>query len=182
MKQRLLLHVCCATCSAYVLDLLKRDYDVTAYFYNPNIYPEKEYKIRFQEVRQYCKEHDLQFIEESSGQERWFSLTKGHEQDPERGDRCTICYRMRLEMTARYAQEHNFDVFGTDLSISPHKDARRLNTIGKELSGQYGVPYLEADFKKQDGFKKAMELSKNESFYRQNYCGCVYSMRTGKRN
>ena len=176
MKQSLLLHVCCATCAAHVLNQLQDDFEVTAYYYNPNIYPEKEYSIRFQEVQRYCRQQVIPFVEETPDQGHWFELTKGHEQDPERGERCTICYRMRLQKTAEYAKKANFNFFGTDLSISPHKDARRLNAIGKELAQQFGVSYLEADFKKQDGFKKAMSISRERGFYRQNYCGCKYSL------
>ncbi|MFA6553392.1 MAG: epoxyqueuosine reductase QueH [Patescibacteria group bacterium] len=181
-KLKLLLHICCATCAAYVLDQLRQAYDVTALYYNPNIYPVEEYQHRFTESRDYCNKHTIAFIEISPDQDRWLGLTTGHERDPERGDRCTICYRMRMEKTVQYAQEHGFDIFGTDLSISPHKDADRLNQIGRELEKEYGVPYLEADFKKQDGFKKAMALSRQECFYRQNYCGCTYSIRTAPAN
>lgn len=176
MKKKLLLHVCCATCAAYVLELLGRNFEVTAYYYNPNIFPLKEYRIRFREVRDYCKQKDIPFIEELPDHDSWLSLTRGYEKEPERGERCTICYRMRLEKTAHYAAENGFDQFGTDLSISPHKDAQRLNTIGKELEQMYGILYFEADFKKRDGFKKAMEVSRCNNFYRQSYCGCEYSM------
>ena len=175
MKLTLLLHICCATCAAYVLESLRDQYNVTAYYYNPNIYPKEEYQIRFYEAKKYCKQHHIPFVEEEPDQDRWFLLTKGHENDPERGERCVICYKMRLERTAQYAQNHSFDLFGTDLSISPHKDAKHLNRLGKELEKAYGVKYLEADFKKREGFKKAMELSKKQGFYRQDYCGCIYS-------
>jgi epoxyqueuosine reductase len=178
MKSTLLLHICCATCAAYVLESLHDKYYVTAYYYNPNIYPDTEYDIRFSEAKKYCHKHNIPFIEEKPNREDWFALTAGHEQDQEKGDRCTICYRMRLEKTAEYAKLHSFNVWGTDLSISPHKDAKRLNSIGKELEKMYGVTFLEADFKKWDGFKKAMAISRKESFYRQDYCGCKYSMRT----
>ena len=181
MKFKLLLHICCATCAAYVLDLLKRDYEVTAFFYNPNIYPADEYQHRFSEMRDYCKKNNIPFIEESPDQDKWFLLTKGREKDSERGERCIICYKMRLEKTAEYAEENDFDIFSTVMSISPHKDAQRLNKLGKELEKQYSIEYLEADFKKQDGFKKAIEISKCEGFYRQNYCGCIYSMKITKK-
>jgi len=177
MKSKLLLHVCCATCAAYVLETLHSDYDLTAYYYNPNIYPKEEYQKRLTEARDYCQENSISFIEEPPDQDRWFLLTKGHENDSERGERCTICYEIRLEKTAQYAQKNGFDIFGTDLSISPHKDAKRLNRLGKELEKAYGVKYLEADFKKREGFKKAMELSRKQGFYRQDYCGCIYSMK-----
>jgi len=176
IKKKLLLHVCCATCAAHVLDTLRADFDVTAYYYNPNIYPDAEYDIRMQEVREFCGRENIPFIEETPDRSHWFSLTEGLEHEPERGSRCTICYRMRLEKTAEFAQRHGFDWFGTDLSISPHKDAKRLNQIGTELEKTLGVKYLHADFKKQDGFKKAMARSRKECFYRQTYCGCKYSM------
>jgi predicted adenine nucleotide alpha hydrolase (AANH) superfamily ATPase len=176
MKPTLLLHVCCATCAAYVLELLRADYDVTAYYYNPNIYPDNEYQVRFSEVQKYCAAHHISFIQEKPNRDTWFEKTTGHEKDPERGNRCTICYEMRMRKTAVYAHEQGFDVFGTDLSISPHKDAKRLNQIGNALALEYGIQYLEADFKKRDGFKKAMEVSRKQNFYRQDYCGCMYSM------
>jgi len=178
MKPGLLLHICCATCAAYVIDTLRRDYEVTAYYYNPNIYPKEEYQKRITEAQDYCEKNNVLFIEEPPDQDRWFLLTRGHEDNPERGERCTICYEMRLEKTAQYAQKNSFDIFGTDLSISPHKDAKRLNRLGKELEKAYGVKYLEADFKKREGFKKAMELSKKQGFYRQDYCGCIYSRKS----
>jgi len=177
VKPSLLLHICCATCSAYVLKELEDDYNVTAYYYNPNIYPESEYKIRFKEAKFFCKRNNIKFIEEKPDQKRWFDLTKGHEDDPERGDRCTICYGMRLQKTAQYAKKNSYGYFGTDLSISPHKDAKRLNSIGNNLAEFMGIKHLEANFKKKDGFKKAMEISKCENFYRQDYCGCKYSLR-----
>lgn len=170
------MHICCATCAAYVLKRLQDDFDVIAYYYNPNIYPDEEYKKRFVEAKKYCLENEIPFIEEVPDQEMWFALTKGHELDPERGERCTICYRIRLEKTAVYAKDNNYEYFGTDLSISPHKDAKRLNEIGQELALEYGLKHLSADFKKQDGFKKAMDISKCEGFYRQDYCGCKYSL------
>jgi len=177
MKQKLLLHICCATCAAYVLDLLMRDYQVTAFFYNPNIYPAEEYQHRFSEAQDYCKKNGIPFVEEFPDQDKWFLLTRGHEKDSERGERCTICYEMRLDKTAQYARMHGFVIFTTDLSISPHKDAQRLKAIGKELGQQLGIEYLGADFKKKDGFKKAMCISREQGFYRQNYCGCMYSLR-----
>ncbi|MDD5040246.1 MAG: epoxyqueuosine reductase QueH [Patescibacteria group bacterium] len=177
-KQKLLIHICCATCAAYVLEQLRERFDVTAYYYNPNIYPESEYNIRRDEAHEYCKRNGFSWVEEAPDQTKWHQTVKGHEHDPERGNRCTICYRIRLEKTANYAQQHGFQCFGTDLTISPHKDAKRLNAIGKELEAEYSIKYLEADFKKADGFKKAIELSRKECFYRQHYCGCIYSFRS----
>ena len=177
MKEKLLLHICCATCAAYVLESLCDQYEITAYYYNPNIYPDEEYQKRFSEAKKYCHEHKIAFVEETPNRQDWFSLTMGHEHDPERGQRCTICYRMRLQKTAEYAREHGFQMWGTDLSISPHKDAKRLNEIGAEFEKVFRVKFLEADFKKRDGFKKAMDISRKEGFYRQDYCGCIYSQK-----
>ncbi len=176
MKPSLLLHICCATCAAYVLRELKSRFLVTAFYYNPNIYPKDEYIMRFSEAKQWCLKNRIPFIEEKPDQAKWLMNVRGHEQDPERGARCTICYRLRLEKTAAYAAANQFAFFGTDLSISPHKDAARLNKIGQALSEKYKTSYLVADFKKQDGFKKAICLSRQEGFYRQNYCGCKFSM------
>lgn len=176
MKPRLLLHICCATCAAYVLDLLREEYDVTALYYNPNIYPAEEYRIRRDEARAFCERERIPWIELEPDHARWFELTAGHESDPERGERCTICYGMRLQQTAQYARERGFEWFGTDLSISPHKDAERLNGIGNRLAAAMGLRHLKANFKKQDGFKKAMDRSRCENFYRQDYCGCKYSL------
>jgi epoxyqueuosine reductase len=175
MKPKLLLHVCCATCGAYVLELLKNDYQVTAYYYNPNIYPVEEYEKRFLEIQKYCQKNQIPFIEEKPDQDEWFAKIKGFEQEPERGKRCWLCYDMRLAKTAEYAKNHGFQFFGTDLSISPHKDAKKLNEIGKKLEKTFGLKYFEADFKKADGFKKAMAVSRQNEFYRQDYCGCIYS-------
>ncbi|MBU0964216.1 epoxyqueuosine reductase QueH [Patescibacteria group bacterium] len=181
-KEKLLLHICCATCSAFTLQKLQKDFDVTAYYYNPNIYPADEYQQRFKESKEFCEQHNIPFTEENPDQDRWFLLTQGHENDEEKGDRCTICYKIRLEKTAQYAKEHGYDIFGTDLSISPHKDAKRLNKIGRELAQVYGLKFLVADFKKNDGYKQAMELSKQQGFYRQDYCGCLFSMKRRKSN
>ncbi len=149
-----------------------------AYFYDPNIHPQKEYEKRLGEMRQWCEDMNLPLIEAPYEIKQWFSLTRGHEKDPERGERCTICYRMRMEHAVRYARDHDFSWFTTVLTISPHKDAARINMIGQELAQQYGIRFYEADFKKNDGFKKSVELSKKYSFYRQNWCGCIWSRNT----
>ncbi len=177
VRDKLLLHVCCAPCASYVIKLLQADYDVTANFFNPNIYPEEEFKRRLNEVKKYLEKIKMVLEVGEFNQEYWFELVKGLENEPERGARCTICYKMRMEEIARQAKENNFDYFTTDLSISPHKDAIRINKIGNELAEKYGVKFLEADFKKKDGFKKSLEISRDEGFYRQDYCGCVYSWR-----
>ncbi|MFH0804703.1 MAG: epoxyqueuosine reductase QueH [Patescibacteria group bacterium] len=180
----LLLHVCCATCAASVLSELQQKFRVTAFYYNPNIFPAEEYRIRRGEVRSFCERNGVPFIEVEPDFRCWEQLTAGHGADRERGGRCNICYTLRLEQTAAYAQEHKFDLFGTDLSISPKKDALKLNQIGAELSQRYGVRYLEANFKKRGGFDRAMAVSRQQNFYRQTYCGCRYSLearQAGKR-
>ena len=176
-KPKLLLHTCCAPCAGYVVQLLQKEYDITGYFYNPNIHPETEYQRRLAEEKKYFNKLCLELIEADDDKERWFSLVKGHEHDPERGERCLICYRMRLEQACRFGKENGFAVFTTTLSLSPHKDAAKINRIGRELGQQLDIRFLEADFKKRDGFKKSLEISQAEGFYRQHYCGCVFSQK-----
>lgn len=177
MKPKLLLHTCCAPCSAYVIQLLQKDYEVTGYFYNPNIHPEEEYQKRLAEEKKYFDKISVKLIEGAYDKERWFELTKGHEDDPERGERCWICYQMRLDRSGRFAAENGFEWFSTTLSLSPHKDFAKIKQIGLEISDKYKIKFLAQDFKKNDGFKKSLEISKCEHFYRQNYCGCVFSMK-----
>ncbi|MFH1610462.1 MAG: epoxyqueuosine reductase QueH [Patescibacteria group bacterium] len=176
MKKKFLLHTCCATCAGHVINILKESgFDVTAFLYNPNIHPKDEYIKRMQDIKEYCLKNLVEFIEGIYDSDKWLKLTKGLEQEPEGGERCKVCFRMRLKHTAEYAKKHNFDVFGTTLTISPHKDAGVVNMIGKELENEFKVDFQDDDWKKQDGFKCACELAKNEGFYKQNYCGCVYS-------
>lgn len=177
MKPKLLLHTCCAPCSAYIIQLLKKDYEVTGYFYNPNVHPEAEYQKRLEEEQRYFNKIGLELIEGPYDERDWFELTKGHEDDPEKGERCWICYRMRLEHVSRFGLEHGFELFTTTLSLSPHKDAEKINQIGREIAEEIGLRFLEADFKKNDGFRKSLKISRCEHFYRQNYCGCVYSQK-----
>lgn len=178
---KLLLHVCCAPCACYPVERLKDKFDITLFFYNPNIYPEKEYKQRLEEIKRFSQSEKISLIEGSYDDKHWFKLTNGLEKEPERGRRCDICYEMRMGKTAEYAKANGYDFFGTDLSISPHKKADVINQIGEKLEKEFGVKYFEADFKKKDGFKKSLELSHRHNFYRQNYCGCVYSKREGNK-
>jgi len=180
-KPRLLLHSCCAPCSSYVLEYLSRHFAITVYYYNPNISPVEEFAHRAQEQQRLIHEMPLEnpadCIVGDYDPAAFAAVAAGHEQDPEGGERCTGCYRLRLESTARAAAEGGFDYFTTTLSISPLKDAVRLNTIGGELAQQYGVPYLYSDFKKREGYKRSIQLSADYGLYRQDYCGCVYSKR-----
>jgi predicted adenine nucleotide alpha hydrolase (AANH) superfamily ATPase len=177
-KPKLLLHVCCAPCSTHVINVLRDEYEVEAFFYNPNIHPEEEYRLRIEESRAYCKRIGLPLHSVDYDTQEWFKRIAGHEGDEEGGARCRICYRLRLEKTAEKAARDGFQYFTTTLTISPHKDAKVINAIGRELARQHGVSFLEADFKKKDGFKQSVELSRKYGMRRQNYCGCVYSLRS----
>ncbi len=176
---RLLLHSCCAPCSSYVLEYLSQSFAITVYYYNPNITPAEEFRLRADEQQRLIREMPLprsvQFLEGHYDPADFTAIAKGLEREPEGGARCAACYRLRLEATAKAAKEQGFDYFTTTLSISPLKDAQRLNTIGNELAAQYGVPYLFSDFKKREGYKRSCTLAADYRLYRQNYCGCVYS-------
>ena len=178
-KPTLLLHCCCAPCSSYVLEYLHRFFKITLHFYNPNISPQKEYDYRGEEltrlVREMGLESEINIIVDEYDPSPFFEITKGLENLPEGGERCFKCYRLRLEEAVKKAKILDFDYFTTTLSISPHKNAEKLNEIGEELSEQYGVSYLYSDFKKKNGYKRSCELSVKYNLYRQDYCGCVYS-------
>lgn len=175
MKPKLLLHACCAPCSIYVLQRLSADYQVTIYFYDPNIHPRLEYNRRRDELRKYAKKIGINFIEGPYHSREWLAKTKGWENEPERGQRCTICFDMRLMASANFAKENGFDIWTTVLSISPHKSSEQINSVGEKIAGLVGLPYMPANWKKNDGFKIASQLSREQEFYRQNYCGCIYS-------
>ena len=178
-RPRLLLHACCAPCSSYVLEYLSRFFDITLYFYNPNITPEKEYLYRSEELKRLVAEMGLgdgvDAVTEEYNSDEFYNIAKGLEDAPEGGARCARCYRLRLEASAKYAKEGGFDYFTTTLSISPYKNSRWLNEIGAELSEAYGVRYLFSDFKKKNGYKRSCELSETYGLYRQDYCGCEFS-------
>ena len=173
--KRILLHTCCAPCAAYVIAELQKEYNVTLFYFNPNIFPQEEYNQRLREARAYATKLNIPFLEGQYNHQWWLEQIKGYENEPEKGKRCIICYRLRLKKTAQQAEELKFDVFCSTLSISPHKDAEMINKIGQELSEKYKVEYLESNWKKQGGFKKACDISKEEDFYRQKYCGCEFS-------
>lgn len=181
----LLLHCCCAPCSSYVLEYLTQFFRVSVYFYNPNIYPPEEYTHRIDEIKRFVGEfhalNKVRVIEGEYDPQRFYETVKGHEKDPEGGGRCALCFRLRLEASARIAKEYDFDYFTTTLTISPLKNAAMLNAIGEELGNLYGVPFLPSDFKKKGGYLRSIELSKIYNLYRQNYCGCVYSFNARNR-
>ena len=176
-KPKLLLHACCAPCSSHTLDFINKYFDIVLYFCNPNISPESEFDYRLNELKRLVREMnlDIQVIEESYDSKPFYELAKGLESLPERGERCQKCIRYRLEMTAKKALELNCGLFTTTLTISPHKDCAFINECGAEVSEKYGVDWLYSDFKKHDGYKHSIELSRKYNLYRQNYCGCVYS-------
>ena len=178
-RRTLLLHACCAPCSSYVLEYLTEFFDISLLYYNPNIFPETEYLKRVEEVKRLIAEMPLKssvkLIEGRYEPSEFFAVSKGLETALEGGERCFKCYRLRLEEAAREAAKGGFDYFTTTLSISPHKNADKLNEIGGELEEQYGVKYLYADFKKKNGYKRSIELSEIYGLYRQDYCGCGFS-------
>ena len=177
--ETLLLHSCCAPCSSYVISLLSNYFKITVYYYNPNISPYDEYKKRVEEQIRFINELDtkykVDFIEGDYEHEKFLSVTEGLEKELEGGKRCFVCYNQRLKKTAIIAKENNFDYFCTTLTVSPYKNSQKLNEIGQKLEQKYGVKYLPSDFKKNDGYKKSIELSKEYNLYRQDYCGCKFS-------
>lgn len=178
IKPTLLLQVCCAPCSSYCLEYLHEHFNITVLFYNPNIYPESEYAARESELLRLIDElgfNDINVMKTTFNPDEFYTAVKGFEGCKEGGDRCKICYRLRLEKTAELAKSGGFDYFCTTLSISPLKSAEALCTIGLELEKEYGVKYLLSDFKKKEGYKRSIELSRQYNLYRQDYCGCVFS-------
>lgn len=175
----LLIHSCCAPCSSYTLEYLSKYFKITVLYYNPNIFPKEEYEYRIKEQDRLIKSMDfnnpVEFIATDYTPEDFYGQVKGLENEKEGGKRCEVCFRLRLEKAAKIAQEKGFDYFVTTLSISPMKNSVLLNEIGKELEEKYKVKYLLSDFKKRNGYKRSIELSKIYDLYRQDYCGCVYS-------
>lgn len=176
-RPKLLLHACCAPCSSYVLEYLSNYFNITLYFYNPNIYPYSEFEFRADELKRLVSEMklDIKTVVEEYDNESFEKVAKSYGDLPEGLTRCINCYKLRLEKSVKYAKENCFDFVTTTLSISPHKNAAKLNEIGGELAKEYGVEYLFSDFKKKNGYKRSCELSAEYNLYRQNYCGCKYS-------
>lgn len=177
----LLLHVCCAPCSSYVLEYLSKYFLITVVFYNPNISTDEEYNHRAKELLRFIDEKEfdnpINIVIEDYISEEFYSMVKGLENCPEGGNRCFKCYGLRMEKSAIIAKKGNYDYFTTTLSISPLKNSSKLNEIGRELEEKYGVKYLYSDFKKKNGYKRSIELSKEYNLYRQNFCGCEFSKR-----
>ncbi len=170
-KPKLLLHCCCAPCSSAVIEKLKEYFEITYLFFNPNIYPIDEYKLR----KEQFKKLNVNVIDLGYDHNEFLNLIKGKEDEKEGGIRCNICIAMRLEKTFLYAKNNNFDIVTTTLSISPHKNAEFINITGENLQKKYGIKYLHADFKKENGFLRSTQIAKQVNMYRQNYCGCEFS-------
>lgn len=182
IRPTLLLHVCCAVCASYVLEYLTEFFDIIIAYYNPNITSLSEYNYRYSELKRLVStmplKSEVSFIDTEYKSDEFLELIKGHEKDKEGGARCSICFRQRLLYTAKLAQEGGFDYFATTLTISPLKNAEVINSIGMEISENLThTKYLATDFKKRNGYKRSIELSKEYSLYRQNYCGCEFSRR-----
>ena len=179
-RPQLLLHACCAPCSSATLERLADHFDVTILYYNPNIAPPEEYHRREAELERFVRDagyaaRGITVVELPYDPQEFYTAVKGLENEPERGSRCTVCYRLRMRRAAQYAKENGFDWFTTTLSISPHKDAKRINAIGQELEAEFGVKHLPSDFKKHNGYLRSLQLSEEYGLYRQDYCGCEFS-------
>lgn len=178
MGRKIVLHACCAICSAYPLSMLKDSgYDVIVYFYNPNIHPEEEYQKRLEAQHTLCKHFDYKLVEGEYNPDEYYSFVKGFENEPERGLRCDKCFELRLQKTAEYAKSIGVDTFTTSIVISPHKNFSKISQIGEKIAKDMGINYLAIDFKKKDGFLKTNRISKELNLYRQNYCGCSFAKR-----
>jgi len=173
----LLLHICCANCGIAAIERLLPDFKLTLFWYNPNIYPLVEHQKRLVDVKKLAKLYKLDLIVRDNDFEKWFVLTEGLEGESEGGERCLLCFKMRLEKTVQFAKKNDFDYWGTILTTGPQKDAQVINSIGVQLAKKYDLQFYLANFKKKDGFKKSVILGKKYNFYRQNYCGCVFSQK-----
>jgi epoxyqueuosine reductase len=178
-KTKLLLHSCCAPCSGEVMEaLIFSKIDFTIFFYNPNIHPVKEYELRKEENVRFAEKYKIPFIDADYDKDNWFARAKGMENEPERGIRCSMCFDMRFERTALYAFEHGFDIISSSLGISRWKNMEQINTSGIKSASKYaGISYWTYNWRKNNGSKRMLEISKQEEFYQQEYCGCAYSLR-----
>ncbi len=179
-RPQLLLHSCCGPCSSSVIDDLRHYFELTVFFYNPQIFPEDEYERRREAQKILARAYGIPVVEGDRDEREFLHRTADVKEEPEGGKRCSRCFYMRLEETARRAKEKGFPYIASTLSVSPHKDAKRLNAIGERVAHKHGVIWLPSDFKKRDGYRKSVELAKAYGLYRQDYCGCRYSRREEK--
>lgn len=176
--KKIILHACCAPCASYpIRKLIEDGYKPVVFFYNPNIFPFKEYKIRKDELENYCKKIDIDFFCAEYDIKEFYNKTKGFEQEPEKGKRCAICFDLRLLKTAEFAKEMQINKFTTTLTVSPHKNSNQIFEIGKKIENITGVEFIEYNFKKQDGFKISRKIASENNMYAQSYCGCEFSIR-----
>jgi len=181
VKPRFLLHVCCATCLLHPFSVLSEDFRVPLYFYNPNIHPDAEYSKRLKYVKLISEIYKIPLIVGRYEKKKWLKRTMALDSEPEGGSRCELCFKIRLEKTAKTAKTLGFDIFGTALTISPHKNQSVVNAAGTSIAKKENIKFYVADFKKKDGFKKTIQLSNEYKIYRQSYCGCMYSI-SGSRD
>ena len=183
--KKILLHSCCAPCSSYVITFLSNFFDITILYYNPNISPKEEYEKRKKEQIKLIKtlntKNKLDYLDCDYDNDIYNNLIQGYENEIEGGNRCSICFNLRLEKTALLAKKYNYDYFCSTLTVSPHKNSKKINEIGEKLEKKHEIKWLYSDFKKNEGFKKSIELSKQYDLYRQDYCGCIYSIRTKEK-
>ncbi|MBQ8287661.1 MAG: epoxyqueuosine reductase QueH [Clostridia bacterium] len=182
-KPRLFLHSCCGPCSTYVLEYLAQYFEITLFYYNPNIYPAEEYQHRLATQKEVLERTGwATLVEGEYDHSDFLAAVRGYEAEPEGGARCEFCFRLRMEEAAKLAQDSGYDYFATTLSVSPHKDAALLGKIGEELEARYGVKHLPSDFKKREGYKRSVSLSNEMGLYRQDYCGCEFSLRDARKS
>ena len=183
-KKKLMLHSCCGPCSSSVLERLVEEYEITIFYYNPNIYPNEEYIRRKEEQKKFiikAYSDKVKLIEGDYNKDDFYNIVKGLEDEPEGGKRCFKCYKLRMLMTAKLAKELNYDIFATTLTVSPHKSSKKINEIGIEIENEINFPYLESNFKKQNGYLRSIELSKEYGMYRQFYCGCEFGKKESEK-
>ncbi len=175
--EKVLLHACCATCAGYCIQLLRElGYEPVLHFFNPNIFPADEFMKRYSELKNYCEKIGVELVIEKQDASEWYGFVAGLENEPERGKRCDRCFEFRLLNSSVKALKMGISKFTTTLTVSPHKNSKKIFEIGKEVAERLGNEFLEIDFKKQNGFLKTMQIAKDENFYRQNYCGCEFSL------
>lgn len=182
MKKKLLLHICCGPCAIYVFGKLQAEYEVTGFYYNPNIHPAAEYWFRRQEIEKLSVRLGWAVVYPPYEPEEWFAKIKGMESEPERGGRCPVCFRQRLEATFRFARDQGYECVASTLSISPYKVTGQINRVGSDLETEWGIPFLPEDFKKRDGFRISRQRAEVLGVKHQEYCGCVFSLRPQPRH
>ncbi|MBQ8848007.1 MAG: epoxyqueuosine reductase QueH [Candidatus Gastranaerophilales bacterium] len=177
-NKKIILHACCAPCASYPIQKLITDgFEPVVFFYNPNIFPYKEYEIRRNELKKYCIDNHIEYFEDNYEIKKFYEKIKGFEKEPEKGKRCEICFDLRLDKTAQFALKNNIKIFTTTLTVSPHKNSDIIFEIGQKIAKKYNLEFVQYNFKKQNGFKISRQIAKENNMYTQNYCGCQMSIR-----